>query len=856
MVGQEQWQILLTSNAAEIKQQIKGLKEELSTLQNEKHSIQFDFDAEKIEKSISKIEKIFKSLSDDTKVGTGFKNLEELFRKVTDNVTTLKNGLSQINISGTDGILRDIDQINTKVLSLKNNLKDIGVNFSNFETTKSRKSSTPRKTPSPTVSEWNNNIREIKEYETAVTKLNSLRSKGFSGKNDLSKEISNQEALVKKLEDGADKARSKLSGMYSTILQKGNVSTSTLSKMSAEMDKFGTKGTASTTKVEDKISSLKKIAESFSTKYNRLNSKSPQSDKYQSLLSEYKKKSDEFKNLTGNISKKWDNEKIVSVEDIERVRTLQVELKECSQAITSMKASESGASPVGASKIFKQIAELKQFSGMSKETKAELDALERKFKASGSNFNLSDAQRELNEFKTKLITTGQTTKSFTDKLKGSLSSNFFSQMGAYFSFNDIVNGARQGIQTVRNLDTALTEMRKVSDESESSLKRYQKTTFDVASQVGTTALTIQNSTAIWMRLGESIQEAAKSAQASSILLNVSEFDNIDEATDSLVSMSKAYKDLDKMDIIDKLNNIGNKYSIATDGLATALQDSASALTTAGNNMDKSVALITAGNEITQDPSKVGAGLRTIALRLSGTEADKEKLREMGEDVEDIPIRSKLRNTIRVATADATADGQGFDIYDANGNYKDTYEIMLGLAELYDTIQQKDKELGTNNLNLLLESIAGKNRANIAASILQNPETLRSVYEDSQNSEGSAEEENQKFKDSIEGKIQELQNRVQEFWQTLISSDTIKDVTDFLTTALKTVTKITDTIGTIPSIVAAIGITKLVKGAGRGKKFPLIKSARYNKALYTKCKVFILSSVKYTVEFADMKLLCI
>jgi hypothetical protein len=35
-------------------------------------------------------------------------------------------------------------------------------------------------------------------------------------------------------------------------------------------------------------------------------------------------------------------------------------------------------------------------------------------------------------------------------------------------------------------------------------------------------------------------------------------------------MSQAYKELDKIDIIDKLNNIGNNFSISTDQLATGL----------------------------------------------------------------------------------------------------------------------------------------------------------------------------------------------------------------------------------------------------------------------------------------------
>lgn len=57
---------------------------------------------------------------------------------------------------------------------------------------------------------------------------------------------------------------------------------------------------------------------------------------------------------------------------------------------------------------------------------------------------------------------------------------------------------------------------------------------------------------------ESLDEAAKSAQVSNILLNVSEFDNIESATESLVSMAQAYKDLDKLTIVDKLNEVGEK----------------------------------------------------------------------------------------------------------------------------------------------------------------------------------------------------------------------------------------------------------------------------------------------------------
>lgn len=186
-----------------------------------------------------------------------------------------------------------------------------------------------------------------------------------------------------------------------------------------------------------------------------------------------------------------------------------------------------------------------------------------------------------------------------------------------FSFYEIFNQFRQGFEVIHQFDDALTEMMKVSDETRLSLERYQKTTFDTADAIGTSALQIQNSTADFMRLGETLNEAAESAKSANVLMNVSEFQSIDEATKSLIAMSAAYDDLSKMNIIDKLNEVGNNFSISTSEAAEALQSSASALQTAGNSMDESLALITAGNAVVQDANKVGTGMRTIALRLTG-----------------------------------------------------------------------------------------------------------------------------------------------------------------------------------------------------------------------------------------------
>lgn len=185
------------------------------------------------------------------------------------------------------------------------------------------------------------------------------------------------------------------------------------------------------------------------------------------------------------------------------------------------------------------------------------------------------------------------------------------------------------------------------------------------------------------------------------------------------------------------------------------------------------------------------GIRTIALRLTGTKEAAEELEEMGEDTSDmIMSQSKMRELIMNATKVASNNYQGFDIQDELGRYKSTYEIMLGLAQIWDEIQQADFKTGDNRQNLLLESIAGKNRASIAASILQNPKTLMDVYEDSSTkAAGSAMEENQKYLDSISGHLAKLQNAWQELWANAANRDIINMFIDLGTTILKVINEV-------------------------------------------------------------------
>ena len=134
----------------------------------------------------------------------------------------------------------------------------------------------------------------------------------------------------------------------------------------------------------------------------------------------------------------------------------------------------------------------------------------------------------------------------------------------------------------------------------------------------------------------------------------------------------------------------NNYAVSSDGIATALQDSASALMEAGNNLEQSVALVAAANKVVQDPNSVGSALRTISLRLRGTSV--EVLEELGEETDGaVASVSKLQKKIGALT--------GVNILTESGEYKDTYTILREIGEVWEGMNDVDQAA-------LLELMAG------------------------------------------------------------------------------------------------------------------------------------------------------
>ncbi len=191
------------------------------------------------------------------------------------------------------------------------------------------------------------------------------------------------------------------------------------------------------------------------------------------------------------------------------------------------------------------------------------------------------------------------------------------------SIHTFVQYMRQGVQSVRELDLAMTELKKVTDETDDVYDKFLDTAAKTSSRIGSTLSNMTSATAEFAKLGYDISTAAAMAESALVYTNVGDNVDVETGSQSIISTLKAFgvEANNTMSIVDKFNEIGNNFAITTAGIGDALQVSASAMAAAGNSLDETIALTTAANTIVQNPNTVGTALKTLSLRIRGVKTE-------------------------------------------------------------------------------------------------------------------------------------------------------------------------------------------------------------------------------------------
>ena len=494
------------------------------------------------------------------------------------------------------------------------------------------------------------------------------------------------------------------------------------------------------------------------------------------------------------------NPDLINKESLANVERLGKNFEKTTLAIKNMTAAQKGYTQLGAEKTMDKISQmLKENSKMSRKAKADIKAWYDQIKSGNPSASLDVILGKVEAIVRAEKDAGRGGKSMWDAIKEKAFYSAATALGTYFGVNDILRYGGEVVNTVKDLNTQITELAKVSEQSSKQIYSDFDSYADIAKEVrGTISDTIA-ATADWSKNGYSIPDAKQLAEISQLYKNVGDGINIDEANESLISTLKGFKlEADQAEhIVDVFNEVSNNEAISSAGIGDALQRSAASFNAANTSLEQSVALVTATNSVLQDPEKVGNMWKTVSARIRGA---KTELTDMGEDTDGlVESTSKLQALVKGIT--------GVDILESDGKtFKDIYTIVSGISEKWATLSDIDRAS-------LLESLAGKNQSNALAAALSQPEILKKAYEEATNAEGSARKENEEYAKSVQASIDLTKAKLEELSNDLLSSDFLKGAIDAGGKLIDILDAIAKSGNAIPAVASAIGAALSFKNVG-------------------------------------------
>lgn len=379
--------------------------------------------------------------------------------------------------------------------------------------------------------------------------------------------------------------------------------------------------------------------------------------------------------------------------------------------------------------------------------------------------DFSKLQRQFSNIALQVKSSGSLYTGFFNGLKSGIKDafeNILRYQLAYKVIDQVISGFKSMVNAVADLDKKLTEFNKVADLTSDKLLEFSDRAFDAADEVGRTGSDMIEAATEFKRAGYSLEDSLDMGKSALLMTNVA--DGITQTSDAASTLIAALKgfninESDIMTIVDKMNSVSNQSPVGFDNLADGLERVSGTMNQAGNSIDETIGLLTGGYAQLRNMEKVSTGLITISQRLRAIDEDGDEIDGLSAEL------SESFGKIGVA------------IEDSNGDLRSTYDILSDYAKIYPQLTSEQKQY-------YAELASGKRQVNVFNAIVQQIADVDKAIEQSKDSLGSAANENEIYRQSVEGLRNELKNEFQSVSKKVINSDWIKDVLSGATDLLK------------------------------------------------------------------------
>lgn len=366
----------------------------------------------------------------------------------------------------------------------------------------------------------------------------------------------------------------------------------------------------------------------------------------------------------------------------------------------------------------------------------------------------------------------------------SFNNGMMSVVGTMFKFrlassaiNLVITGFKDAFKEMKAVDSEMVNIRKVTGFAADEIKSLSKDAFALATKYGRSASEVLTGETVFARAGYTSQ-IEQLGELSLLLQNVGDL-QADDAAKFIIATDKAYKlggSYEKlMEVIDGLDLITNKNATDMQKMTEGMTVAGSVFAESGESIEMFAALLGTATANTQrSGSEMARGLRTIIMNLRQIRGESED----GEliDGESIAAASKaLKDYANISTME-------------NGQIRKASDVLAELAGVWDTLTETQRAA-------IAEGVAGKRQANVLMALMADWESVNTMMGQYENAAGTAARENEIYLDSWEAKTQQIKASWTELINSIIESDTIKEVLTGINNMLSDINDLMDPVGT-------------------------------------------------------------
>lgn len=352
--------------------------------------------------------------------------------------------------------------------------------------------------------------------------------------------------------------------------------------------------------------------------------------------------------------------------------------------------------------------------------------------------------------------------------------------------HEVRNAFNQAFTEMKNVDTELITIQKVTGATAEEMKKYADDAYEVAARLGATASEYLNAVAEFAKAG--YQEQSK--ELGELAITAAKVGDTTQsvANQFLLSVDAAYKyngSIEKLTaVLDGANEIGNNYATSVEKMAEGLGKVSPIAAQAHVGIDELTAAIGTITAVTQRSGQEAAtALRALFLNIIGdtkTEIEDGAKWTAGEI-------EGLRDLLREYAPEAVKAA------DATGKVINPMEAIAALSQA-----MKDGLLTEQKLMEQITDIGGKLRSSQLLALVQNFDKYQDMLETYRTAAGSAAEEYAIYLNSWEAKTKQLSATWTDFVQNQLGTDEIKGLLDFLI-------KIVENLDNIVPLIVSIGV---------------------------------------------------